>query len=199
MGKKLAAVGMAAAVTVGGFTVAAINPLGVAGAQDAPAAVTTSTGQKAAHDGPLARALAKLVADGTLTQAQADKVASTTKAEAKTAVEARREKRTERRTELLAVVSKALGSTPADVKAGFKDHKSIATQAKDKGVDIAGVDAAIKGELTTRLDAAVKDGKLTQERADQAKANLDKAVDKIVNADGTGGGLRERLRQRRGN
>ena len=85
MGKRLAAIGMAAAIAGGGLTVAALNPLTVAGAN-----TSTTTGTNPAADtakvhrkGPLQRALDKLVADGTLTRAQADKVLSTTKAEAK--------------------------------------------------------------------------------------------------------------------
>ena len=197
MGKRLAAVGMAAAIGVGGLTVAAVNPLQVAGAQDAPTTQTTgSTAPK--HDGPLQRALKKLVADGTLTQAQADKVVEATKAEAKAASEARKDKRGE----TVAVVAKALGSTPDDVKAGLKAGTSIAEQAKAAGVDRQVVDDALTQHLTARIDAAVKDGKLTAEQATKAKARLDKAVDRIIDADPSQfghGRLRDRIRNRNGN
>jgi hypothetical protein len=69
MGKRIAAVGVAAALGVGGLAVAAINPLGVAGAQD-----STEAPAGADRVGPLQRALDELVADGTLTQEQADAV-----------------------------------------------------------------------------------------------------------------------------
>ena len=199
MGKRIAALGMTAAIGLGGLGVAALNPLTVAGAQngstttEAPA----STG-KAAHDGPLKRALDKLVADGTLTQAQADKVLSTTKAEAQAAKDQRKEKGKANRQELAKVVADAIGSTPAKVAEGLKGGTSIAEQAKAAGVDRQVVDDAVTKALTDRIDAAVKDGKLTADRATKAKARLDKVVDRILDADGTrrGGG---HLRQRRGN
>lgn len=201
MGKRLAAVGMAAAIGVGGLTVAAINPLTVAGAQGAPTTSTTSAKGAPAHDGPLKRALDKLVADGTLTQAQADKVAETTKAEAKAGRAQHKEKAKARRAEVLAVVAKALGSTPDQVKAGLKDGTSIAEQAKAAGVDRQTVDDALTKALTARIAAAVKDGKITSEQAAKATSHLDKVVDRILDADGShrGGGFRDRIRTRRGN
>ena len=199
MGKKLAAVGMAAAIGLGGLTVAAVNPLGVAGAQDAPAA---STEAPAAKDGPLARALDALVADGTLTQAQADAVAAKAKAEAEAGRAEHKENRKARRAATLDVVAEALGSTPDEVKAGLKDGQSIAAQAEAKGVDRQVVDDALTKHLNASIDAAVKDGTLTEERAAKAKEHVDQAVDRILDADGSGAGrkgLRDRIKERRGN
>lgn len=201
MSRKLAAVGLAAAIGVGGLTAAAVNPLATAGAQEAPAA---STGGAAApaKDGPLARALDALVADGTLTQEQADAVAAKTKAEAEAGRAERKEQRQARRTATLGVVAKALGSTPEEVKAGLKDGKSIAAQAEAKGVDRQVVDDALTKHLNANIDAAVKDGKLTEERAAKAREHVDQAVDRILDADGSGRAgqtLRDRLKERRGN
>lgn len=203
MGTRLAAVGMAAAIGLGGLGVAALNPLTVAGAQNASTATTApaSTGT-ASHDGPLKRALQKLVADGTLTQEQADKVLATTKAEAQAAKDQRKEKGKANRQELLKVVADAIGTTPAKVTEGLKGGTSIAEQAKAAGVDRQVVDDAVTKVLTARIDAAVQDGKLTDEQATKAKARLDKVVDRILDADGShrgGGALRDRLRQHRGN
>ena len=198
MGKRLTAVGLAAAIGVGGLTVAAINPLGVAGAQDTPAAVTTSSAAKAPKDGPLKRALHKLVDDGTLTQAQADKVLSTTKAEAKSAQAARKTKRVE----LATVIAGSFGSTPEKVKAGLKAGTSIAEQAKAAGVDRQVVDDAITKALTDRIDAAVTAGTINPDQATKAKARLDKVTDRILDADGSrigAGRLRNRINHRRGN
>lgn len=198
MGKKLAAVGMAAAIGIGGLTVAAIDPLGVAGAQDAP----PTTEAPAAKEGPLVRALDALVADGTLTQAQADAVASETKAEAEAVQAERKENRKARRAATLDVVAKALGTTPEEVKVGLKDGTSIAAQAGAKGVDRQVVDDALTGHLNAAIDAAVQDGKLTEERAAAARDRVDQAVDRILDADGSGAGrqtLRDRIKERRGN
>ena len=68
-----------------------------------------------------------------------------------------------------AVVAEALGSTPDEVKAGLKDGTSIAAQAEAKGVDRQVVDDALTAHLNGRIDAAVKDGKLTEERAAKAE------------------------------
>ena len=204
MGNKLAAVGLAAAISVGGLTVAAVNPLGIASAQDTPAVTTTTSpgGQAATRDGPLQRALAGLVADGTLTQAQADAVADATEAEAEAGRAERKEQRQARRTATLAVVAEALGTTPEEVKAGLKEGTSIAEQAKAKGVDRQVVDDALTEHLNANIDAAVKAGKLTEERAAKAKEHVDRAVDRILDADGSGAGrqtLRDRIKERRGN
>lgn len=204
MGKKLAAAGMAAALAVGGLTVAAVNPLGVAGAQDAPATTTTApagTGSAKA-DGPLKRALASLVADGTLTQAQADAVLAATRSEAEAGRAERKEHRQARRAATLDVIAKALGSTPEEVKADLKGGTSIAGQAKAKGVDRQVVDDALTKHLNATIDAAVQDGKITEERAAKAKEHVEQAVDRILDADGSGAGrrtLRDRIKERRGN
>jgi Spy/CpxP family protein refolding chaperone len=183
MGKRLAAVGMAAVIAGGGLTVAAVNPLGVAGASGS-GTPTTSTASgataKAHRKGPLQRALEKLVADHTLTQAQADKVMSTTKDEVKAG---RKHAKTNRR-ELLGVVAKTIGVQPKDIVAGLKDGKSIAVQAQAKGVSRQTVDDAVTKVLTARIDAAVTAGKITPEQATKAKGRLDKVVDRILDADG---------------
>ena len=189
MSKTLASIGLAAAIGLGGLGVAAVSPLGVAGAQGGSVATAstpstgTPSGTKAAKDGPLKRALDKLVADGALTQAQADKVLSTTKAEA----EAGRDKRQARRDEVLKVAADAIGVSVDDLKAGLKDGTSIAAQAEAKGVSRQEVDDALTKAMTTRIDQAVTDGKITQEQADKAKARLDKAVDRILDATPRGG------------
>ena len=194
MGKRLAAVGMAAAIGVGGLAVAAVNPLGVAGATSTTTTQTapTTAGEGTRRDGPLQRALAKLVADGTLTQAQADKVTETTKAEAKAGHQERRAQLKDRRKELVAVVAKAIGSTPEQVTAGLKDGTSIAKQAEAKGVDRKVVADAVTTALTGRIDAAVKDGTLTAERAATIKQRLPKQVDRILDADGHRAGRHRR-------
>ncbi|MFN8017028.1 MAG: hypothetical protein U0P45_02775 [Acidimicrobiales bacterium] len=181
MSKKLASLGLAAAIGLGGLGVAAANPLGVAGAQTSTEAPSGTS--KAHPDGPLQRALDKLVADGTLTQAQADKVLSTTKAEAK----AGKDKRQARRGELLKVAADAIGVSTDDLKAGLKDGQSIAAQAEAKGVSRQKVDDALTKAITDRIDQAVADGKLTEEQAAKAKARMDKAVDRILDATPRGG------------
>lgn len=199
MGTKLAAAGLAAIIGIGGVAVAT-NPLTAASAQEAP---DTGTGSSApAPDGPLARALDALVSDGTLTQAQADAVQAKTKAEAEAGRADRKAQRRARRAAIVEVAAKAIGSTPEDVEAGIGAGTSIADQAKAKGVDRQVVDDALTKQLTAAIDAAVEDGKLTEERAAKAKDHVDRAVDRILDADGSGAGrrgLRGRIAEHRGN
>ena len=203
MGKRIAAIGMAAAIGVGGLGVAAVNPLGIAGAQE-PTNEAPAPGEGARRDGPLQRALDALVADGTLTQEQADAVIDTTRAEAEAGRTERRERGEARRAEMLQAVADAIGSTPDEVKAALTEGTSFAVQAEAAGVDRQAVVDAITGVLTARLDAAVADGRITEDRAAEANERLPEMVDRLVDADGSHrgpgghGGFRERLRDRFG-
>ncbi len=191
MGKRLASIGLAAAIGVGGLAVAAVNPLTGAGAQQGGTPTTTAPAAgtaKAHRAGPLERALDQLVADGTLTQAQADKVMEATKAEA----EAGKERRQDRRAAVAEAAAKAIGVSVQDLEAGVKGGTSIAEQAKAKGVERQVVDDAITKVMTERIDAAVADGTLTADQGAKAKEHLDKVVDRILDADG------HRLGHRRG-
>lgn len=201
MGKRLAAIGAAAAIGIGGLTVAAVNPLSVAGAQDEPAAEAPGSGGaetkgKADRNGPLERALDGLVADGTLTEDQADKVTDAVASE----VAEGRQARKDRRAETLAVVADALGSTQDEVTAALKDGTSIAAQAEAQGVDRQVVDDALTTALTARIDEAVKAGTITEERGAKATEKLAKAVDRILDADASraGRGSRHKPTGKRG-
>jgi hypothetical protein len=186
MGKRLAAVTAAVVIAGGGLTVAAINPLQVAGANSAPTATSTPAPKsKAEHHGALAKALASLVKDGTLTQAQADKVASTVKADTKAGHKDRKVDRKARRTEIVALVAKTIGSTPEQVRAGVKGGTSIAAQAQAKGVTRQTVSDALTKAFNDRIDAAVAAGKIPAQRAEKAKARIPQAVTRILDANGS--------------
>ena len=57
--------------------------------------------------------------------------------------------------------------------------------AKDKGKSVDGLKKALTAEAKTKLDAAVKAGKLTQAQADDLQARMTEHLDDVVN--GTGG------------
>ena len=186
MGKRLAVVGAAAVIAGGGLTVAAINPLQVAGASNAPTTTSVPAAKsKAEHHGALAKALASLVKDGTLTQAQADKVASTVKADAKAGHKDTKADRKARRTEIVALVAKTIGSTPDQVRAGVKGGTSIAAQAQAKGVSRQTLSDALTKAFNDRIDAAVASGQIKAPRAEKAKARIPQAVTRILDADGS--------------
>jgi polyhydroxyalkanoate synthesis regulator phasin len=187
MGKRIAAVSMVGAVALGGLGVAALNPLVTAGAQPEPTTEAPAEGAR----GALARALDALVADGTITREQADAVAAATKQEAQQARQQRREQRASRHDELLAVVAEALGSTPDAVRSALRDATSIAEQAEAAGVERQAVDDAITALFASRIEAAVVDGRIDEDRAAAATERLDAVVDRILEADGRGNGRHE--------
>ena len=125
--KKLIASTVAAAtLATGGLTVAALNPLASAGAQE-QATPDTQPDHRTHGRRILGTVLDELVADGTLTQAQADAVKTGVKDE----VQARRE----RRKELAAVVADTIGIPVEDLVAALKDGQSIAQVAEANDVE----------------------------------------------------------------
>ena len=73
-------------------------------------------------------------------------------------------------------------SPTAQLHEQLRDGKSLADVAKaTNGRRSTGLKAAIKAQLTERLDEAVKDGKLTQAQRDKIAAELDERIDDIVN------------------
>src|SRR6185436_19040163 len=62
----------------------------------------------------------------------------------------------------------------------FKDGKSLADIAKDKGKSVDGLEAAIVAGATTQLAAAVAAGDLTDAQRDQTLTRLKNSVDELV-------------------
>lgn len=87
----------------------------------------------------------------------------------------------------LDAAAKALGITPAELQQDLKNGQSIAAVAKAKGVDVQSVITALTNEATSRIDAAVKAGKLTDAQAAKLKTGLADRITALVNAaPGTG-------------
>ena len=138
-----------------------------------PASATTSDNAVTSRLANIKNALSGLVSDGTLTQSQADKVAGT--------LDNKLPKRGERGERgpggrfggmgkiQRDAAAKALGLTPDKLQAALKGGKSLADVAKGQKVSVGSIVrvmvTAAKGELAT----AVKDGTLTQAKADKMK------------------------------
>jgi len=77
----------------------------------------------------------------------------------------------------LEAAAKVLGMTTDEVSAALKDGKTLQDLATAKGVDIADVHAAIQAvhetEFRDRIAQALKDGTITQEKADWLLKGLD--------------------------
>jgi hypothetical protein len=146
----------------------------------------------------LTEALAGLVSDGTLTQAQADEVASTLD-----------------ESDLLRghggpggwgghggrggldldVAAEALGVTTEELRTALAvDGTTLADVAAEEGVEVSTLVDALVASGTERLDQAVTDGRLTREEADERIAALPERVAALVEREPRGGGWGRGLR-----
>jgi hypothetical protein len=202
MRKHLAAATVAVASVAGlgaGFTLGSPS---FAGAQTsgssttvatAPAAPAQTDPAKPARVNPVDDALAKLVKDGTINQTQADAVKKALQdarpaggqggpggrghgprggmggfgmADGKSVIDA---------------AAKALGITSEDLTQQVMNGTTVAKIAEAKNVPLnTVVEAAVK-EITTKIDAAVTAGTMTQAQADKIKANLTQTVTDFAN------------------
>ena len=79
-------------------------------------------------------------------------------------------------------LAKALGVTREQLGDQLRAGKSIADIAKAQGKSLSDVRTALKAAAKEKLDQAVKDGKLTQERADKLRARINDGIDRLGTA-----------------
>lgn len=166
-------------------TLALAGTLGLTGVAGAalvvPAVSYAATGDSTAlteRVSTIKEALAGLVSDGTLTQAQADRVATTL-------AEARPEGRGPGGGHLgghrgdqvgLAAAAEALGLTEDEVQTALRSGQSLADLAEQEGVESAALVDALVAAAEERLAEAVADGRLTQAEADERAASLEERI-----------------------
>ncbi len=184
--RVVAGIALVGATAVGGLTIAAIDPIGALGAQEA----TTTTAPAA--DGASARArvatavdevLDGLVADGTLTQEQADAVADALRARAQQARDDHGGNHERIRRFVRAGIDEsaaALGMTPAELRAELRDDRTVADVAEERGVPLADVVDALMAAATERIDAAVADGSLTEAQATKLTDALPDRLERLL-------------------
>lgn len=162
--------------------------LAAAGATDAAAATTARVDR-------IEQALTGLVTDGTLTQAQADKVATTL--DSADIGRGRGHgpghghgpgRGGGRGGAGLAAAATALKMTPADVRTALAGGQTLAQVAQGKGVAVDTLVAAIVAAEKTRIAQQVTDGRLTQAQADERVAGLTARVTERVNSTRKGRG-----------
>ena len=197
MRKQLAAITIGGAALIGGGVAgAALGTSGLAFAQDASTAVddstTTTTAPGTSGATPAAEAapskvsdvLDGLVADGTLTREQADKVEAALK-DAHAGPGLGHGPRGGRvgvgAGFSLSTVADALGMTEDEVRQALRDGTTVAELAASKGVDVATVTDKLVAAATDRVNQAVADGRLSQERADDLLAALPERIAALVN------------------
>jgi hypothetical protein len=80
----------------------------------------------------------------------------------------------------LAAAATYLGLTEAKLRAELEAGKTLAEIAKAQGESVAGLKAALKAAAKTTLDAAVKDGRITQAQANEMLSRLDEHLDDMI-------------------
>jgi polyhydroxyalkanoate synthesis regulator phasin len=191
----VAVAGTAGVLVVAGLGVGAVAASS-AGAEVAIPGVEAVGATGGGH--PLKDALDGLVADGTLTRAQADKVYESLGAKAKAGRAQRAELRKEWAEKVGTVVGEGADELTADLKAG----KTLAQIGEVHGKTQQQVIDALVGLVKGRLDELVGSGQLTQPQADailgRAISRLTAAVDKQLPHLGAGHPFLRRLLGRAG-
>ena len=178
---RLAAFGLAAGLLAGGAAGFALGVPTLAGAQTDES--TTDTPAEPAEKGRRMRdALAPLVEDGTISQAQADAVIS--------ALAAARPARGPHRGHFhfgpvrLEAAAGALGMTVEELRAALRDGQNLAEVAASKGVDPEKVVGAVVAATRTRMEEKVSSGALTREQADRLLSELTERTRAFVDGEG---------------
>jgi polyhydroxyalkanoate synthesis regulator phasin len=191
MRKHIAAATVAVASIAGFGTAFMIGVPGLAGAEPSASTTTVAPGTSAPED-----TLAKLVADGTITQAQADSVekALTDAHKDGKGKGGHKGKRGELKgrfkdpkfimnhaNKAVTAAATALGMPKGDVLAAILDGSTIAKLAEQKNVPLNTVVTAVVTELSTTVDQAVTDGNLTADEGTSLKAMLPALVTEMAN------------------
>ena len=190
MKKLIATISIISALGIGAFALNTVLPAGALGIAPNQGSGTAADG--AAACGPRATfkgVLDKLVADGTITQAQADAVAQGMK----DAVAAnhpggpggrggRRGPMAGRVIEgMFQVSADTIGVSVDDLRAALQSGQSVADVANAHTVNPSDVVTAIVDAGTTKIGQAVASGTITQEQADLFTSHLPQAADRFVN------------------
>ena len=155
-----------------------------------PASATTSDNAVTSRLAGIKSALSGLVSDGTLTQSQADKVATTLD----TKLPQRGHGHPGDRfggmglSKVHEAAAAALGLTTAQLHAAREGGKSLADVAKDQKVSVGSLVKAMVTAAQAQLATAVKDGTLTQAQADTMKSMLTQRITDHVNGTRPEGG-----------
>ncbi|MCO5319107.1 MAG: hypothetical protein M9942_11790 [Microthrixaceae bacterium] len=190
--RKFAAAGLAAGLIGGGAAglllgeaplIGASTVAAVQDADDDPAAEAPVEGDRSEEFEQrrrehLAEVLGPLVEDGTIDQSQADAV---TDALIEAQPEVRRGHRG-RRFPSLEAAAETIGVDREDLAAALRDGSTLAEVAQDNGVEPQAVIDAMVAEANERIDQALEDGRITEERAAEAREGLAERITELVNS-----------------
>jgi hypothetical protein len=147
----------------------------------APVWAETATSAATDRAGRIGDALKGLIGDGTITQAQADKVASTL---AETMPDRGPGGHGHGGPRMLESAASVLGMTVEHLRTALGTDKSLVDVAKTKGMSRATLISKLVAAAEARLVQEVKDGRLTQAEADQRKADLTSRITEMVDRTG---------------
>jgi hypothetical protein len=171
-----------------GFIISGVLVTGAAGAVAiTPASATTSDNVVTSRLAGIKSALSGLVSDGTLTQSQADKVASTLDSKLPKGGPGRHEGPGGRfggmgmNKAAQDAAAKTLGLTTDKLHAALESGKSLADVAKAQKVSVSSLVKAMVSATETELTAAVKAGRITQAQADTMTKSLTQRITNRVN------------------
>lgn len=195
MRKQLAILGLSAGLVGGGAAGFALtSTTGLAGAQT-ETTTTVVDGATTDQERPdpsthLADALAPLVSDGTITQAQADKVIEALKAAGPPDGGRGGHGGPGGRHggPGLDAAATALGVTADELRTELESGKTLADVAGEKGVAVDTLVQALVDAETAKINEAVTAGRMTQEQADERLADLETRVTARVNGEMPEGG-----------
>lgn len=175
----IAASGVVALTAIGGAVV------GIPALAEDRAESSNSASHEEAAQTRIADSLKPLVDDGTLTQEQADKVASTLASERGFGHGGRHGGHgTLGGGEALTAASSAIGITEDELRTKLQSGSTLGQVADEAGVDRQKVvDAIVKAEQD-ELAQRVKDGTITQAQADEFAANLESRATQMLDRSG---------------
>ena len=167
MNKRIASVVLVSAMGVGAVSTLALTPA------LAETGVATAASHRLTN---LKNALKGLVSDGTITQAQADKVATTLDS----TLPRRGPGGPGHRGRGLAEAATILGMTEDELRTALGTDKSLAQVAAAKGISKATLISKLIAAAKAHLAAEVKDGRHTQAEADQRLSDLSARITEMV-------------------
>jgi hypothetical protein len=179
MRKRAAALGIVAGLTAGGAAAMAFTPT-ISGAQSttttAPSTSSSTPDERPDRSAWMTEALAPLVTNGTITQAQADAVVAALPAAAPDHGPGGRHGMKN-----LDAAAEAIGITTDELRTAIDGGQTIAQVAQSKGVAVQTVIHALVADAKAHLASEVAEGDLTQAEADQKLAQATERITAFVN------------------
>jgi ribosomal protein S20 len=179
--ERVTSILLTGALGLGGLTAGLVVAPAVAQAQSSDTTTADVTSGRASR---IADALSGLVSDGTITRAQADRVA-TTLADQLPHRGGRHGGHGGGRH--LEAAAKALGVSEGDLRTELRAGRSLAQVAQARGVPRQALVDALVAAASSHLDEQVAEGELTQAQADRRKAGLAERVEAKVDQPGLRG------------